>query len=53
MKVLDQFIARWVVQAVWLQYGRQIRIATGLGLAALLMGGSLGYRAAKREPPER
>ncbi len=49
MSGIYELIGRLVVQAIWLRYGRQIRIAAGLGLAALLVG---GYLAAKREPPE-
>jgi hypothetical protein len=49
MSGIYELIGRLAVQAIWLRYGRQIRIAAGLGLAALLVG---GYLAAKREPPE-
>jgi hypothetical protein len=38
----------WVVYVRW-RYVRQLRIAAGVGVAALLVG---GYLAATREPPE-
>jgi hypothetical protein len=44
-----ELIGRLVVRFAWLRYGRQIRIAGGFALGALLLG---GYLAAKREPPE-
>ena len=49
MSAIYELIGRLVVRFVWLRYGRQIRIAGGLGLGALLLG---GYLAAKRQPPE-
>jgi hypothetical protein len=42
-------IGRLVVWYVRQRYGRQIKIAGGVGLAAALAG---GYLLAKREPPE-
>jgi hypothetical protein len=49
LSTIYELIGRLVVRVVWLQYGRQLRIAAGVGLGALLLG---GYLAAKREPPE-
>jgi hypothetical protein len=49
VSVMYELIGRLVVRLAWLRYGRQIRIAAGLGLTALVVG---GYLAAKREPPE-
>jgi hypothetical protein len=37
------------MRLVWFRYGRQIRLAAGVGLGALLLG---GYLAARRQPPE-
>jgi hypothetical protein len=44
-----ELIGRLVVRVVWLRYGRQIRIAAAVGVAAALAG---GYALAKRQPPE-
>lgn len=49
MSSIYELIGRLVVRIVWLRYGRQIRIAAGVGVAAALLG---GYVLAKREPPE-
>jgi hypothetical protein len=49
LSAIYELVGRFVVRLVWLRYGRQIRLAAGLGLAALLVG---GYIAARREPPE-
>jgi hypothetical protein len=49
MSALYELIGRLVVRFVWLRYGRQIKIAAGVGLGAVLLG---GYLAARREPPE-
>ena len=49
MSAIYELIGRLVVRLAWLRYGRQIRIAAGVGLAALVVG---GYLAARREPPE-
>jgi hypothetical protein len=49
VSAIYELIGRLVVRFVWLRYGRQIRIAAGAGLAALVLG---GYLAARREPPE-
>jgi hypothetical protein len=49
LSAIYELIGRFFVRLVWLRYGRQIRLAAGLGLAALLVG---GYIAARREPPE-
>ena len=49
MSAIYELIGRLVVRFVWLRYGRQIKVAAGLGLGALLLGGHL---AARREPPE-
>jgi len=44
-----ELIGRLYVAHLWRRYGKQLRIAAGVGVAALLAG---GYLAAKREPPE-
>ena len=46
-----KYLAHLLVQTVWMRYGRDIKIASGLGLASasLLVG---GYLVAKRETPE-
>jgi hypothetical protein len=49
MSALYELIGRLVVRFVWLRYGRQLKLAAGAGLAALVVG---GYLAARREPPE-
>jgi hypothetical protein len=49
LSAIYELIGRLVVRFVWLRYGRQIKVAAGLGLGALLLG---GYLAARREPPE-
>jgi hypothetical protein len=49
MSAVYELIGRLVVRFAWLRYGRQIKVAAGVGLGALLLG---GYLAAKREPPE-
>jgi hypothetical protein len=49
MSAVYELIGRLVVRFAWLRYGRQIKIAGGVALGALLLG---GYLAAKREPPE-
>lgn len=49
MSAIYELIGRLVVRFVWLRYGRQLRIAAGVGLGALLLG---GYLAARRQPPE-
>ena len=49
MNTFYKFIAHLLVETVWLRYGQRIKIATGLGMAALLVG---GYLAAKRESPD-
>ena len=49
MSAIYELIGRLVVRFVWLRYGRQIKVAAGLGLGALLLG---GYLATRREPPE-
>ena len=49
MSALYELIGRfWVTYIRW-RYGRQLRIAAGVGAAALLVA---GYVAATREPPE-
>jgi hypothetical protein len=49
VSAIYELIGRLVVRVVWLRYGRQLRIAAGVGLGALLLG---GYLAARRQPPE-
>jgi hypothetical protein len=49
MSAVYELIGRLVVRFAWLRYGRQIKIAAGVGLGALLLG---GYLAARRQPPE-
>lgn len=49
MGAFYELIGRLVVAFVRWRYGRQLRIAAGVGVAALLVG---GYLAATREPPE-
>ena len=49
MSTIYELIGRLAVQALWLRYGRQLRIAGAVGLGVLLLG---GYLAARREPPE-
>jgi hypothetical protein len=44
-----ELIGRLVVRLAWLRFGRQIKIASGVALAAAAIG---GYLLAKREPPE-
>lgn len=46
---LYEMIGRLVVRVVWMRYGREIRIAAGVGLAAAVAG---GYLLARRVPPE-
>jgi hypothetical protein len=49
MSAIYEAIGRLVVRFVWARYGRQIRIALGVGLASLLLG---GYLAASRKMEE-
>lgn len=49
MSTIYELIGRLVVRLVWIRYGREIKIAAGVGVAAALAG---GYLLAKREPPE-
>jgi hypothetical protein len=49
MKAIYEAIGRLVVWFVRYRYGRQIRIAAGIGLASLLLG---GYLAASRKMEE-
>jgi hypothetical protein len=44
-----EFVGRLYVAFLWRRYGKQARIAAGVGVAGLLVG---GYLAATREPPE-
>ena len=53
MRMLYELIGRVVVSAMKLRYGRQIRVALGIGVAGIAAGIVAGaYRAATREPPE-
>ena len=49
MSSLYEMIGRIVVRFVWTRYGRQIRIAAGVGAVLL---GAAGYLIATRQPPE-
>jgi hypothetical protein len=49
VSALYELIGRLVVWFVRVRYGRQIRIALGVGLASLLIG---GYLAASRKVEE-
>jgi hypothetical protein len=44
-----ELIGRLIVRLVWLQYGRQVKVAGGVFAALALVAGVL---LAKREPPE-
>jgi hypothetical protein len=50
--VIYEWIGRLVVQAIKFRYGREIRIATGAGVAltALGLGAYLASRSSKEEP---
>ncbi len=49
MATIYELIGRLVVRSIRVHYGRQIRVALGVGVAAVLAG---GYLAATRQPPE-
>ena len=49
MAAIYELIGRLWLRYVRVRYRRQIRIALGAGVAAVLLG---GYLAATREPPE-
>jgi hypothetical protein len=49
MAAIYELIGRLVVRFIRVRYRRQIRIALGVGVAAILAG---GYLAATRQPPE-
>ena len=49
MSSLYEMIGRIVVRFVWTRYGRQIRIAAGVGAVLLAAG---GYLIVTRRPPE-
>ena len=42
-------IGRLVVRLAWIRFGRQIKIASGVFAALVLIG---GYLLANRQPPE-
>jgi hypothetical protein len=44
-----ELIGRLYVAWLWRRYGRQLRIASVIAIAAVVAG---GYLAATREPPE-
>lgn len=49
MSAIYEQIGRLVVRVVWWRFGTQIKIAAGLGAAAVALA---GYLIATREPPE-
>ena len=49
MTAIYQLIGRWWLRYVLVRYRRRIRIALGVGIAAIVAG---GYLAATRQPPE-
>jgi hypothetical protein len=49
MSSVYELIGRLVVRFVWARFGRQIRIAAGVG--AVLFAAA-GYLIARRQPPE-
>ncbi len=49
MAAIYELIGRLVVRFVRVRYRRQIRVATALGVAAIVAGGVV---VARREPPE-
>ena len=49
MSLIYELIGRAVVLFVRWRYRTQLRIAAGVGIAAVTLG---GYLAARREPPE-
>jgi hypothetical protein len=49
MAAIYELIGRLVVRFIRVRYRRQIRVALGVGVAAILAG---GYLAATRQPPE-
>jgi hypothetical protein len=44
-----EYVGRLVVWALRMRYGRELRVAAGVGLAAAALG---AYLVATREPPE-
>ena len=44
-----EFIGRSVVRLAWWRFGRQIQIAGGLAIVAVVAG---GYLLSRRQPPE-
>lgn len=49
MSLIYEYIGRFVVQAVWWRFGRQLQIA---GAVALFAAGAAGYLLSRRTPPE-
>jgi hypothetical protein len=49
LSAIYELIGRLVVRSVWLRYGRQLKYAAGISLAALALA---AYIAARRQPPE-
>ncbi len=49
MSVIYELIGRFVVQAVWWRFGRQIQIA---GAVALFAAGAAGFLLSRKSPPE-
>ena len=49
MGAIYELIGRIVVRLAWWRFGRQLRIAGAVALAAVLAG---GYLLSRRQPPE-
>lgn len=49
MSYIYELIGRFVIQAVWWRFGRQIQMA---GVTALFLAGAAGYLLSRRDPPE-
>jgi hypothetical protein len=49
MSAIYELIGRIVVQAMWWRFGREIKLAGAVALAAVV---AAGYLLSHREPPE-